>query len=163
MDEIASPGEDDHMPSPATVWAVELRKGGDLKDRKGALSLEDDALLFVASQDLAPMRIALRDITKVARVHGSPILMITHRAEGDTRRTAFYFAQPPPLEAPPAPPPTTVIERPGLLGGGARRPSRRRIRRQNVNYLGTWNAALIDDVREWVSDVRAAISAGGAN
>ncbi len=138
------------MPEAVTVWAVELRRGL-ARERKGTLSLEPDALAFVADDGSGRVRIGFEDVRRAKRLRGSPVLLVAHEVEGRTERTAFYFAQPPPLEAFVGERP----ERPSPLPFG--RGGRRKARRQNVGYLGTWNRELKADVADWERAVREAV------
>lgn len=140
------------MPEAVTVWAVQLRSGL-TRERKGTLSLEADALAF-AADDGSGVRIAFEDVRKARRLRGSPVLLVAHEIDGRTERTAFYFAQPPPLEAFVGERP----ERPSPLAFG--RGGRRKARRQNVSYLGTWNRELKAAVAEWERAVREAVRDG---
>ena len=140
------------MPEAVTVWAVQLRSGL-TRERKGTLSLEADALAF-AADDGSGVRIAFEDVRKARRLRGSPVLLVAHEIDGRTERTAFYFAQPPPLEAFTGERP----ERPSPLAFG--RGGRRKARRQNVSYLGTWNRELKAAVAEWERAVREAVRDG---
>jgi hypothetical protein len=140
-----------YMPHAVTVWAVALRPG-DLQERRGTLELEPDDLLFTAADGSAPVRIPLRDIRRVRRLRGSPVLVVAHQTEGGKDRTAFYFAQPPPLE----PVRTEETElHPSLFG--STRSSKRKARRQNAAYLGTWNREMKEDIRDWERAIKRAI------
>lgn len=138
------------MPEAVTVWVVQLRRGL-TRERSGRLSLEPDALAFAADDGSGHVRIALGDVRRARRLRGSPVLLVAHEVHGRTERTAFYFAQPPPLEALVGERP----ERPSPLPFG--RGGRRKARRQNVGYLGTWNRELKADVAEWERAVREAV------
>jgi hypothetical protein len=139
------------MPEAVTVWMVELSPGLAAQDRRGTLSLQPDVIAFVASDGSEDLRIPLAQVRKARRLRGSPVLVVAHDAGGRAARTAFYFVQPPPLEdfrgegpERPAPP-------------GFRRNSRRRARRQNIGYLGTWNRQLKADIEEWEQAIRHAV------
>jgi len=138
------------MPEAVIVWAVQLRSGL-THERKGTLSLEVDALAFAADDGSGRVRIAFEAVRKARRLRGSPVLLVTHDLDGRTERTAFYFAQPPPLEAPAG----DRLERPSPLAFG--RGGRRKARRQNVGYLGTWNRELKAAVAEWEQAVREGV------
>jgi hypothetical protein len=139
------------MPEAVTVWMVELSPGLATQERRGTLSLQPDVIAFVPSDGSEDVRIPLTQVRKARRLRGSPVLVVTHDAGGRAVRTAFYFAQPPPLE--------------DLRGEGAERPaplgfrksSRRRARRQNIGYLGTWNRQLKADIEEWEQAIRHAV------
>src|SRR5581483_8398437 len=91
------------------------------------------------------------DLRKARRVLGSPVLIVTHAAGARTERVAFYFVQPPPLE--PVAPEST--DRRGMLSMA--RQTRRKTRRINAGYLGTWNQAKKRELVEWQEAIRAAI------
>jgi hypothetical protein len=134
-----------------TVWVVELGRGADVAGVKGSLALAADALLFrPAEQDRPERRFALVEIAKVRRLRGSPVLMLVHGGPVK-RRTAFYFVPPPPLERPEG----TTRPMPFALGGN----TKRKVRRQNVSYLGMTNAEKKELVREWERQVRTAVDA----
>jgi hypothetical protein len=139
------------MPASVTVWAVELEPGSSLEEVKGSLALASDALVFGPRDERHPeRRYALRDVVQARRLRGSPVLMIVRQTPEGPRRTAFYFVQPPPLELP------DVSTRPGLGGRGT---TRRRVRRQNVSYLGMWNREKKALLREWERQVKTAVAA----
>jgi hypothetical protein len=140
------------MPAPVTVWVVELGLGSPTEDVKGSLALASDVLVFTPRDERhAERRYPLREVVRARRLRGSPVLMILrHTPEGE-RRTAFYFVQPPPLEGPEEPP------RIGL--GGIGRSTKRKVRRQNVSYLGLWNKEKKAVLREWERQVKAAVAA----
>jgi hypothetical protein len=148
--------EDGSMPEPTVVWAVETHLGPE--DRRGTLTLERDCLLFLPDSGGREIRIALADVRKARRLRGSPVLMVVHAAEGRRRRTAFYFVQPPPLEAMLGHGSLEEQTRPSLIP----RSGRRRARKQNVGYLGTWNRSKKHDLLEWQRAVREALRAAGA-
>ena len=129
------------MLDPATVWAIELGRGVQT-ETQGSLSLEADAIVFTATGGHGPRRIALAQVRKARRVLGSPILVVEHVEGGERRHTAFYFSQPPPLEP-------------------AGRTTTRKLRRQNVGYLGTTNRQKKEVVRRWETAVREATGRGG--
>jgi hypothetical protein len=140
------------VPAAVTVWMVDLGVGSALEEVKGSLALVSDALVFTPKDDrLAERRYALGEMAQARRVRGSPVLMIVQGTGGETRRTAFYFVQPPPLEVP---------EEPARLAlGGIGRNAKRRTRRQNAGYLGTWNREKKALVREWERQIQAAVEA----
>ncbi len=138
------------MPADTTVWAVELWLGASAKERKGSLALEPGALRFTPAHQGEPgIAIALLEMTKVRRVRGSPVLMVTHASDHGPLQTAFYFAQPPPL----GPVRGDISERPAL---GGLRSGKRTARRANVSYLGTWNQQMKELLREWERAVAGA-------
>jgi hypothetical protein len=137
------------MPEITTVWAVDLVREP-TKDRQGTLSLEPGELVFEPRNDSAPIRIPLASIRKIRRVHGSPVLLVVHAGTPKDAQTAFYFVQPPPLE-----PVVGQGERPTPFSFG--RASKRRRRRENVQYLGMSNASRREQIDEWVDEVRWAM------
>jgi hypothetical protein len=140
------------MPSPVTVWTVELVAGSSPEDVRGSLELAPDALVFHPREtELPQRRYPLREIVRVRRVRGSPVLTIVRQTDEGPRRTAFYFVPPPPLERPE----TSV--RPSVLGGA--KTSGRRVRRQNATYLGMRSRELKAVIRDWEGRVRAAAAA----
>jgi hypothetical protein len=144
------------MPRPVTVWAVELGPEVPPEEIKGALALESDALWFAPGTEGHPRSaIALGSISKVRRLRGSPVMMVTHGRGADMRRTAFYFAQPPPLGGV-----TGRTTEPPASGLAAFRNPRRKARRDNLGYLGVANREKKVLVSEWVRAVRAAAGVG---
>ena len=143
----------ERMPAPITVWAVDLGRGSSLEEVKGSLSLSSDALIFTPRDETRPeRRFGLAEITKIRRLRGSPVLVVLRQGEGrEPLRTAFYFVQPPPLERP------NDDTRPTPLGIG--RNTKRKVRRQNVNYLGLWNKEKKAVLVEWERQLRGAVSA----
>jgi hypothetical protein len=136
------------VPAPTTVWAVELGRHSSLEEVKGSLSLTSDALVFTPRDERRPpTTVPLGEIARVRRLRGSPVLMIVRRAGGATSRVAFYFVQPPPLERP-----DETTSRPTPFGLG--RTTKRKVRRQNVSYLGAWNAEKKELLREWERQLR---------
>jgi hypothetical protein len=139
------------MPASVTVWAVELAPESSLEEVKGSLALSSDALVFTPrDEQRAERRYALRELVQARRLRGSPVLMILRQGPEGPRRTAFYFVQPPPLER-------DAPARPGPLGLG--RNTRRKVRRQNVSYLGLWNKEKKALLREWERQVKSAVAA----
>jgi hypothetical protein len=139
------------MPEAVTVWMVELSPGLAAQERRGTLSLQPDVIAFVASDGSEELRIPLARVRKARRLRGSPVLVVAHDAGGRAVRTAFYFAQPPPLEDFRG----EGTERPAPLG--FRKSSRRRARRENIGYLGTWSRQLKADIEEWEHAIRDAV------
>ena len=139
------------MPEAVTVWMVELSPGLAGQERRGTLSLQPDVIAFVPSDGSEDVRIPLAQVRKARRLRGSPVLVVPPDAGGRAARTAFYFAQPPPLEELRG----EGAERPAPLG--FRKSSRRRARRQNIGYLGTWNRQLKADIEEWEEEIRDAV------
>ena len=139
------------MPPPVTVWAVDLGPESRLEEVKGSLALREDSLVFTPRDERRPERpFVLAEIATVRRLRGSPVLMIVREADGLPVRTAFYFVQPPPLERDDTP------TRPTPFGVG--RNSKRKVRRQNVSYLGMWNKEKKALLREWERRVREAVA-----
>jgi hypothetical protein len=139
------------MPAPVTVWAVDLVPGVVAEEVRGSLALASDALVFTPKDErVAERRYPLGRVLRARRLRGSPVLMLQVGDEAGTRRIAFYFVQPPPLERPDA-------ARPTLLG--VRPLTRRKVRRDNVNYLGMWNKEKKALLREWERQVRTAVAA----
>lgn len=139
------------MPAPVTVWNVELVPDQPLEEVKGRLSLASDALVFAPSDGPGERRYPLREVVQARRLRGSPVLMILRGTDQGRRRTAFYFVQPPPLQRPEQPPRTSF--------GGIGRSSKRKVRRQNVSYLGVWNREKKALLREWERQVKTAAAA----
>ncbi len=149
------------MPRPAKVWMVPLGRTP-IVEIVGELRLEDDCLLFEPREDGAPAtRLGFEVITKVRRLRGSPVLMVTHGASDAARRqTAFYFTQPPAL--------THIVRsmtprdadvdpdamRPSAFGMAQRRPSKRRSVRTNATYLAQQGTNRKRQIQEWVEEIR---------
>lgn len=138
------------MPSPVTVWTVELEPGSSLKEVQGSLALETEALVFTPKEG-SERRYPLAQIERARRLRGSPVLMIVHEPSRGPRRTAFYFVQPPPL-VPPDESRKAVL---GPLAGG----SPRKVRRRNASYLGISNRQKKQILREWERAVQEALAA----
>jgi hypothetical protein len=143
----------EHVPAPTTVWAVDLGRGASLEEVKGSLSLSSDALIFTPRDEARPeRRFPLAEITRIRRLRGSPVLLVIRPGDGgDPQRTAFYFVQPPPLERPQDETRMTPL--------GLGRNTKRKVRRQNVNYLGLWNKEKKTLLVEWERQLRGAITA----
>jgi hypothetical protein len=141
------------MPTPVTVWMVELELS--TVDVEGKLELDDEALRFTA--EARTRTIPLSDVTKVKRIVGSPVLMILSREDEVSRHTAFYFRKPPPLK-----PPEASVDEPATLMGPFNRskpPSKRKQRRTNVTYLASAATGTAESVKEWLVATRAAVAA----
>lgn len=134
-----------------TVWAVELGIRSTLEEVQGALELEAEALVFRPRDGATERRYALREISRVRRLRGSPVLMIVRAGPDGQRRTAFYFVPPPPLERPDETPRPTL--------GGIGRPTKRKVRRQNASYLGLINREKKALIRDWEQRVATAVAA----
>jgi hypothetical protein len=141
------------MPAPITVWAVDVGPSTTPEEVKGSLSLSSDALIFTPRDEHRPeRRFELAEITKIRRLRGSPVLLVMRAGPArEPLRTAFYFVQPPPLERP------NDDTRMTPLGIG--RNTNRKVRRQNVSYLGLWNKEKKAVLAEWERQLRGAISA----
>jgi hypothetical protein len=140
---------------PVRVWRVELRRG-DIADREGTLSIEEDALVFADRSTGERRGLPFRTIRSAKRVKASPILLVVH-AEGTQRlETAFYFSQPPPLDAPaPGSTGTNAMGRPLGPFAAMRRSSKRRHQRENVKYLATEAGRLKDTIQRWAEEIGA--------
>lgn len=152
------------MPEDATVWMVRLDRGQVEDDTRGTLALEADAVVFTETRSGIEHRFPLEAMDKPRRVRGSPILLVSHRANGERRRTAFYFSQPPPLRPPD--PGTTSLPGAGPSGrpmgafGAFRRSSKRRHMRSNLGYLTMANTSYKAVIQVWVVEVGARVGAG---
>ncbi len=141
------------MLEPVNVWLVPLGRNNQ-EEVAGRLSLEPRALIFDMDGGGAET-LALAGIRKVARVHGSPILMLTHLADGEVLRTAFYFSKPPPI-------PTrrsasaSAEHQPGVTSL-IRRSGKRRDQRANAGYLTGANVKKKELVVEWTIAIRRAV------
>jgi hypothetical protein len=115
---------------------------------RGILTLGEHGLEFVEKKTGADVRFEYGSIRRAKRIHGSPVLMIDWRKDGEDRKTAFYFSQPPPLEPMPRSP---TLEPPkGPLGPFTRAtPSKRQVARMNLGYLRSTSAANKGAVRAW--------------
>jgi hypothetical protein len=137
------------MPEPVTVWMVHLGDGGGANEKKGTLSLEEDAVVFAFADSLERERIPLAAAKKAKRVRGSPVLLLSWTQGERPRSTAFYFVQPPPLR----PPGLDETDRPrpgfGMLG----RPSKRRHQRTNVRYLQTMGGGHKPLIQAWAEEL----------
>jgi hypothetical protein len=137
------------MTASVTVWVVPLGRGAAMDGVKGSLSIVEDTLEFTPTDDpLGVKRWSLAEVTRARRLRGSPVLLV--ELGRGAERIAFYFVQPPPLQPPDEP------LRPSL---GFGRPTKRRVRRRNVTYLGMANRDLRELLREWEVRVRAAVDA----
>jgi hypothetical protein len=151
--ESPAAGHDGDVPAFVTVWAVELSRGASLEERKGTLSVSQDAVVFAPKKEEAsPLRIPFGHVAKVKRLRGSPVLVLEHGHSGRPTQTAFYFVQPPPIE----PPEGSVTLRPTPFS--FRRSGKRRVRRQNVSYLGAWNREKKAQLREWEEEIRERVA-----
>jgi hypothetical protein len=155
------------MPRPAKVWMVPLGRTP-IVEIVGELRLQEDCLLFEPRQEGASAtRLGFETITKVKRVLGSPVLMVTHTG-GDAPKvqTAFYFTQPPALThiVRSTTPPDAEAElrsmRPAPFGISQRRPTKRRSVRTNATYLAQEGTNRKRQLQEWVRDIRAELRRG---
>ena len=135
------------------VWAVELSEGLATSEREGRLWRDAEELRFEpASEGQAGVSIPFREVRKVRRLRGSPVLMVVRRRGDREIRTAFYFVQPPPLTA------FTETQTDVRSIMPFRNP-RRKARRENVGYLGLMNREKKAELIEWEREVRAAVAA----
>ena len=135
------------------VWAVDLVEGASTKERQGMLSLDEATLRFEPSKEVEPtLTIPLREVAKVKRLRGSPVIVVQFRKDDAARRTAFYFVQPPPLAV-------FLGERDERNVLTALRNPKRKARRENVGYLGMSNRAKKDELVAWERAIRAAADA----
>jgi len=150
------------VPEAVTVWMVPLSRGG-MVERKGVLSLDDDAVIFVESKAGAEHRFEAGTLSRAKRVRGSPVLILVHKDGDVARQTAFYFAQPPPL-TPPDPAtaslPRSSQGRPMGPFAAARRTSKRRHMRSNLTYLTMASPTSKGEIQAWVDEINAMIGAG---
>ena len=141
------------MPEPVKVWLVPLGRNNQ-EEVPGRLSLAAVALVFDVDAG-GVETLPLAQIKKVGRVHGSPIIMLTHLAEGEVLRTAFYFSKPPPV--PSRRGASAAPERSAGAGGMLRRSGKRRDQRSNAGYLTSSNITKKDLVVEWANELRRAV------
>jgi hypothetical protein len=151
------------MPEPVTVWMVKLERGGDLREIKGTLRMDEDAVVFVDRKDGAETRVSFGATRKVKRVFGSPV-MVLHWRDGDGARseTAFYFVQPPPVrsERGDAMSDREALQQPRpTIGSVLRPPSRRRQRRESIGYLAARSREAKTTIRVWAEEIRTRIRA----
>ena len=148
-------GEDGPMPEPATVWMVKLQRVGDLRELKGTLRMDEEALVFTDRSTEVETRLPFAATRKVKRIVGSPVLILTWQNDaGATTQTAFYFAEPPPIRSAhgvgsPQPPPATVLQQ----------PSRRRQRREGIRYLTARSRSTSATIKGWAEEIRARVRA----
>jgi len=134
---------------------VDLGTGSPVGEIRGSLALAGDALIFMPKDEALPeRRLALREIAQTRRLRGSPVLMIVRDPGLHPPRVAFYFVQPPPLEVP--------LEPARVAMWGIGRSAKRRTRRQNASYLGSWNREKKALLVEWERQVRRAVEAARA-
>ena len=136
------------------VWAVELVQDAMPAEREGRLSTDADGLRFEPTKaGEAAVSLPFREMTKVRRLRGSPVLMVVCRRGEREVRTAFYFVQPPPLAAFTDDRTDTRLTLPVL------RNPKRKARRDNVGYLGVMNREKKAELVAWEREVRAAMTA----
>jgi hypothetical protein len=133
---------------------VHLERGGDLREIKGTLRLEEEALVFEARGTGERTSFPLGSVRRAKRTFGSPVMVVRWMNDGARRETAFYFAQPPPLPGARADVPSSAEDllrtrRPGLIAS-ARQSSRRRQRRQAIGYMTTHAGASKESIGAWV-------------
>ena len=133
----------------------------------GTLRTDDDGLRFDPRDEaLAPTVLPFREIAKVTRLRGSPVLMVTHLAGGGGRsQTAFYFTQPPALTHIVASRTPRVEEVQDLRGfrsplGMGRHRSKRRSVRANATYLTREGVDRKGELQEWVAEIRGKLTRG---
>jgi hypothetical protein len=146
----------DDVPKPITVWMVHLERGGDLRETKGTLSLDETAIVF-EERDGGTTRFPLGSVRRAKRPIGSPVMLVHWERDGSRRETAFYFTQPPPLPGRTDAEPTSGAEllrspRPGLIGS-ARQPSKRRQRKQAMSYMTAHAGTSREAIRVWVQAI----------
>jgi hypothetical protein len=145
------------MPEPLTVWLVPLGRNNQ-EEVRGTLAMDAGGLVFdVDGGDVETL--PFTEIKRVRRVHGSPILMLTHIHDGDVLRTAFYFSKPPPMPSRRGGAVAVVDERPPGPTGMLRRSGKRRNQRANAGYLTGSNITKKDLVVEWTVALREAVRA----
>jgi hypothetical protein len=147
-----------------TVWAVRL--GTRDEGQRGSLSVSGDAIAFDPDPDEEghALRIPLRQVRKVKRIHGSPVIVVEHADAAGVRRrtlTAFYFVKPPPLpprRGEPEPASTEIPDAPLPFSTGM--PSqilkRRAARFGGIASLSGWNRIKKRDVKRWRDRLREA-------
>jgi len=147
------------MPEPVTVWMVKLERGGDLREVKGTLRMDEDAVVFVDRKTQGETRVPFEGTRKVKRVFGSPVLVLNWRdGAGARSETAFYFVQPPPIptDTGGAMPEREALRQPRpTIGTVLRQPSRRRQRRQSIGYLAARSRGAKVEIRLWAEEIRA--------
>ncbi len=154
------------MPQPTKVWMVALGRPP-MVEIVGTLHTEDVGLRFDPRDEaLTPTVLRFREIAKVTRLRGSPVLMVTHVA-GDSAKmqTAFYFTQPPALThivGSRTPRPEEIEDlRPfrSPLGMGRHRSKRRSVR-ANATYLTREGVDRKGELQEWVTEIREKLTRG---
>jgi hypothetical protein len=128
------------MEEATTVWMVHARTG--LEGVKGTIALQEGALVFrpIGGRSGETV-IPVRQIRRLRRARGSPVMEVETSITGAPPIIGFYFVKPPPLT-----PPTE----------GYRPFGRFLARRRAIATLRAGNAARREDVAVWVDAVRAA-------
>ena len=140
------------VPAPVTVWAVDVGPASPLEEIKGSLSLTSDALVFTPRDEARPeRRIALAEIAKARRLRGSPVLIVVRGTVGEPAADRVLLRPAATAGA------TGHAGPPDAVRGGPEH--ERKVRRQNVSYLGLWNKEKKALLREWERQVRRAVSA----
>ena len=138
-----------------------------LMELVGTLRTDDDGLRFDPRDETRPPTVLrFREIAKITRLRGSPVLMVTHVAGGGAKtQTAFYFTQPPALtnivgSQTPRPEETEDF-RPfrSTLGMGRHRSKRRSVR-ANATYLTREGVDRKRELQEWVAEIRGKLTRG---
>lgn len=156
-------GDDGEVLKPITVWMVHLERGGDLREVKGTLRLDETAIVF-EEREGATTRLPFDAVHRAKRTLGSPVMTVRWEHGGARRETAFYFAQPPPLPGRADEVATSGADllrtrRPGLLGS-ARQSSKRRQRKQVMSYMAAHAGVSRDAIRAWVLAISERAQAG---
>jgi hypothetical protein len=156
------------MPGPTKVWMVPLQRAPIL-EIVGELRLDEHGLLFTPHDEETPAtRLRFDAVTKITRLHGSPVVMVTHAdGTGSRTKTAFYFTQPPALthivkSRTPEPAVTDLhaMTRPSPFGLGQRKPSKRKSLRANAAYLTHEGTSRKAELQAWVDEVRERLRSG---
>lgn len=146
----------DDVPKPITVWMVHLERGGDLREVRGTLRLDETAIVF-EERDGPTTRFPFGSVRKAKRTIGSPVLVVRWERDGAPRETAFYFIQPPPLPGRTPDEPASGAELPRTRGpglmGSARQSSRRRQRKQAMSYMTARAGTSREAIRVWVEAI----------
>jgi hypothetical protein len=131
------------MLDPATVWMV--HKGTGKRGVRGELILNPDRLIFrpelrsAKPDTLGETVFALRQIDKVTRSRGSPVIELRVAAPSVPPVVLFYFIKPPDIYS-------SGMPNPRFAG---------------ASFLIGSNALLADQVAEWEREIRTAHRAQG--
>lgn len=136
------------MSAEKPVWMVEVSEGSLLRSRgpvssgiKGRLALEPSRLVFTPeSPDEIPVAFPLRDVKRVGKTPGSPVVQVRMRRPHTPRVFWFYFVEPPRLG--PAEDRRPVANLSPYKRGKTK--------------LALWNDLRGDEVGEWVERIRGA-------